>query len=307
MTRGRKTQDTTTGKEVTQQLARSVSYEAIDDAAQARAVVNDEAHSVAKAFGLQVRSIDEARQLLGQSLRMVALGFYQAGALLCFLKVLIPKGEWLELLEGIGINDRTAQRYMFGARKLQLIPELKRAEVAQLGYAKAVELVAHITDEEITELEEKGTVMELELDAYSRMSITEMRRKLRENEQQLEAKDKLLEKKDSKLNELQLAVDRKTKWVPREGVPAKSEAELQQLEALRTAHTSAYVGIDQMARVVRDMMDGQLNEALYKAAQDVVHMTSLQFVEIFKEFGFDPNLQAELTPEWMNKDLRTKA
>jgi hypothetical protein len=64
----------------------------------------------------------------------------EAGQGLIEAKELVPHGQWLSWLEGVGIPSRTAQNYMQLAR----LPEDKYATVAHLGLRRVLELIGRL-------------------------------------------------------------------------------------------------------------------------------------------------------------------
>ncbi|HGJ5866387.1 MAG TPA: hypothetical protein ACHBZ9_05010, partial [Arsenophonus nasoniae] len=84
-----------------------------------------------------------------------------------------------------------------------LSPQLmgKRPTLAGLGKAKLFELMTQ-DDEDLAELAEGGTIAGLTLDEVDRMSVRELKAKLRETRDNLEASRRLANEKDQKINEL---------------------------------------------------------------------------------------------------------
>ncbi|HGJ5864727.1 MAG TPA: hypothetical protein ACHBX2_11440, partial [Arsenophonus nasoniae] len=77
----------------------------------------------------------------------------------------------------------------------------KLPALATLGKTKLFELMTE-DDEDLAELAEGGTIAGLTLDEVDRMSVRELKAKLRETRDSLEASRRLANEKDQKINEL---------------------------------------------------------------------------------------------------------
>lgn len=109
-------------------------------------------------------------------------------------------GSFLESLNRMGYKPRSVQKMMQATLKFSKTPSM-----AQLGSTKLFELMTE-DDDVIEELEEGGTVAGLTLDKIDKMSVSELKAKLREAnakaEEEQEIKEKQLLEKDEKINTL---------------------------------------------------------------------------------------------------------
>jgi hypothetical protein len=124
----------------------------------------------------------------------------EIGRALLVLKEVCEHGEFLNDLETLHFDSRLAQRFMQAARKFSnaaLTPHLLEAAGTQ---TKLLELLV-LDDEQIVELEQ-GQTGELALDDVARMSVTELRRALREERANAEAKERVLADKNQKIDAL---------------------------------------------------------------------------------------------------------
>lgn len=124
---------------------------------------------------------------------------FAIGARLLLLREQCPHGEFLRRLEVLEMDPRAAQRYMQVALKFP--NATSNAHLAKLGRTKLFEL-AMLDDDILAVLESEGTVLGYKADDLDRMSVKEMRAKLKEALATNEATDKLLAAKDKKLNML---------------------------------------------------------------------------------------------------------
>ncbi|WGM00983.1 DUF3102 domain-containing protein [Arsenophonus nasoniae] len=145
------------------------------------------------------RIVHEARFYMAQS----AEAMLEAGKRLIIIKENEPYGEFTKIVtEQLGLADRTARLIMQAAIKYTS-PRLEsqRQTFAGLGKAKLFELMTQ-GDEDLAELAEGGTIAGLTLDEVDRMSVRELKEKLRETRDSLEASRRLANEKDQKINEL---------------------------------------------------------------------------------------------------------
>nr|CBA75524.1 phage transcriptional regulator [Arsenophonus nasoniae] len=145
------------------------------------------------------RIVHEARFYMAQS----AEAMLEAGKRLIILKENEPHGEFVNIVTSqLGLAERTTQIMMKASLKY-LSPQLggKAQTFAALGKAKLYELMLE-DDEDLAELAEGGTIAGLTLDEVDRMSVRELKAKLRETRDSLEASRRLANEKDQKINEL---------------------------------------------------------------------------------------------------------
>ena len=190
----------------------------------------------------------EVRHHLGQG----ALAMLEAGRRLCWLRDREPHGEWLPLLERIGIHDRAARRMMLAARKFGDGPN--RTLVSDLSVTKVYELTA-IPDEDLGELREGGTVAGLTLDDVDRMAPSELRAALRaerkERRDRADAQGKVAAARRRRIDELEEANSRlrsphRVRW---------SEAAVQRLGDVYTAKSEIARHADEMHAVLRWLIE----------------------------------------------------
>lgn len=127
---------------------------------------------------------------------------FEAGRRLVLLKEHHAHGDWMECLGRLDMAPRAAQRLIQLAVRFQLPNASTSTHFEKLGKSKLIELTV-LDDEEIKELAKGGTVLDLTLDEVDRMSVSELRRALREATEEKTAKDRLLAEKNEKLDALQ--------------------------------------------------------------------------------------------------------
>jgi hypothetical protein len=145
------------------------------------------------------RIVHEARLYMAQS----AEAMLEAGKRLIIIKENEPYKEFMHIVkEQLGLEPRIAQKMAQAALKY-LSPTLSATQktFSGLGRSKLYELMFE-DDEDLIELAEGGTIAGLTLDEVDRMSVRELKAKLRDTEKSLKASRRLVNEKDQKINEL---------------------------------------------------------------------------------------------------------
>ncbi|MDR1424283.1 MAG: hypothetical protein LBI92_06760 [Azoarcus sp.] len=132
----------------------------------------------------------------------------EVGRGLTVLKSAVGHGQFLARLEVLGVDDRLARRFMSAAHKFSnraSTPVLKAAG----SQTKLLELLV-LDDEQVEELAETGKTGELKLDDVACMSVSELRKALREARATCEARKKAIDQKSETIDELQEQLALKT-------------------------------------------------------------------------------------------------
>lgn len=145
-----------------------------------------------------VRAENEARFFLNQA----STSIFEAGRRLVLLREFHAHGEWAECLDRLGMAPRAAQRLIQLAVKFDLPNASTSTHFEKFGKSKLIEL-AVLDDDDIKELADGGTVLNLTLDSIDKMGVSELRAALRSANEEKAAKDRLLADKNQKLDELQ--------------------------------------------------------------------------------------------------------
>ncbi|MGX8941957.1 DUF3102 domain-containing protein [Symbiopectobacterium sp. Eva_TO] len=241
------------------------------------------------------RIVHEARFYMAQS----AEAMLEAGKRLIILKENEPHGEFTKVITNqLGLNYGTAARIMQATIKYmnpKLAPNL--STFLDLGKSKLYELMLE-DDEDLAELAEGGTIAGLTLDEVDRMSVRELRAKLRETETMLEASRDRVREKEEKINKLsdKLMLDQ-----PR---PSGEEGIRQLREEI------GLVGFD-----VKAILMGRFREGLEKLSSHSGDITShadylaglLNDIEfeinvLRSDFALPHHAVSALVPDWAKAD-----
>ena len=131
---------------------------------------------------------------------------FEFGASLLLLRESCLHGDWEERLDRIGVSRPTAHRYITIAAKLKGTDVQKALQ--HLGMGKVLELAA-FDDDEIQALTGGESIRGLTLDQVEKMSLTDLRKQLREATANSEAKERLIADKDAKINSLIVGTGKK--------------------------------------------------------------------------------------------------
>lgn len=118
----------------------------------------------------------------------------ETGKRLLVLKELTPHGEFGQRVELLGFSDRTAQRFMQAAVKTAKSANLAVLSSQVKSASAFLELVTH-DDDVLDGLQE--------MDAFDRMSASELRKAARELEADKRAAEEVAANKDRKINDLE--------------------------------------------------------------------------------------------------------
>ena len=184
------------------EVALGQAHQAINEVALLQAQQNERVTALALQLGYK-GSIDlgalensarDATEYLGKSI-------YALGTCLLLLKEGAPRGQFLPMLERLGISADSANRYMAMSRRFANNATSRHLE--KLGFSKMTELLP-LDDEQIEALSGLGKTGELALDDVATMSVKELRAAVREVRKEKTAVDKVLELKNKQIDKLQL-------------------------------------------------------------------------------------------------------
>lgn len=222
----------------------------------------------------------------------------ELGKRLLLLKEITPHGEFEPRLKLLGFGYDTANRFMKAAFKTSKSLNLRLLATQSDNTSKFLELIT-LDDEELAELTEGGSARGITLDSISTMSVTELRKALRDAKADTEAKDVLLAKKDEKINELDTAVTKFSQLTPDARLLARQVQERTALDVLYETSREALLAVQQFHCAVNDLnqfaagdinIDDQINQT--------VHYVYQQIAQISLEQGIQVNFEDVVNPPW---------
>lgn len=221
----------------------------------------------------------------------------ELGKRLLLLKEITPHGEFKQRLELMGFADRTARRFMQAALKTS-----KSATVAVLSKkidhsGKFLELIT-LDDEELTELTEGGSARGITLDNISTMSVTELRKALREKTADVEAKDTLLAKKDEKINSLDAELTKRTQLTPDAQLLEQQEKER---NALSLLHDTSNIIIAAVQKFHHDILSVAELAEISNVGEEInnaIHFIYQRIAQTSLELGIQVDFESIVNPSW---------
>lgn len=165
--------------------------------------------------------------------RRTAEACIELGKRMLLLKELTPHGEFIDRIKLLGFSKSTAYRFMQSAKKFSKLPKLGNLAIKPDSAGKFLELLV-LDDEELSVLNEGGSVLGIELDDIDCMSASELRQSLREAREDAEAQSKLLASKNNKIDEL-TASSSKRQRVSLTDWPAEFQGFINQVMAAKKA------------------------------------------------------------------------
>jgi hypothetical protein len=253
----------------------------------------------------RLRYVDKCRYHMARS----AEEALEVGRCLIVMKECEGHGDWMNVLEDVGIAPRTAQAMMQATLRFANAPTSAHLIAAAKSKSKLLELMI-LDDEEMTALNDGESVRGIQLDDVERMSVSELRRALRKEKAdkeaevtraragvsgELAAKDRLIAEGKKRIAEL---VEEKNK---RE---CMTEGELTaELERALSEATLLAVGALIPARKAVDRLRAldHCPQGLYVAAQGALHriVTEVQSIALDYGIGLDFGLPAgEADPDF---------
>lgn len=213
--------------------------------------------------------------------------FYHIGRKLLLLKEHEGHGYFGEALLRLGLEKRTAQKWM---RAALAIGKLKSEHYSHLTQQKALEL-SLLSDEELEALGEGKTVAGLVLDELDKMSYSELKKQVRgHNQEKAELKtnfQKLIEEKNKVISKLEKEVVSNSK-------PSPVRLAQNELKLLQHDAEGAMVEVKQAFRGLRKALD-RLTEIPKLPLQDFLQGKA-ELLELFSLVGEE----MELTVEHLN-------
>jgi hypothetical protein len=229
--------------------------------------------------------------------RRTAEACVELGKRLLILKELTPHGEFQQRIELLGFSKSTAKRFMQATLKFSKTPNLGLLTGKVQSQSKLLELVM-LDDSEIEALETGDTVRGITLDRIETMSVSELKKALRDAKATADAKDDVIQQKTQELNkkaeELALLENRRRGLSP-------SDVALELRNNVQAV--AADIKTDVMTR-----LRGAL-KVLHELDGDHKTFCAGCLVEIGRELAMlraDYNLPAavseDLLPEWLTQD-----
>lgn len=126
----------------------------------------------------------------------------ETGKRLLLLKEVAGHGNFVQRIEGLGISYRMAAKFMSATLKFSKVNSSSLLSLPQLSQTKLLELLV-LDEGEIEALNNGETVRGIVIDEIERLSVTELKTKLREADERIKAKDRVAADNQAALQRLQ--------------------------------------------------------------------------------------------------------
>ncbi|CAB3851523.1 hypothetical protein LMG26842_02866 [Achromobacter dolens] len=222
-----------------------------------------------------------------------------AGRALLVVREHVPHGDWRDFLSRLGLEPRLAQRMSQAALKFSNASTSTHLIEAAGNKSKLIELLV-LDDDQVAELNDGGTVAGITLDDVATMSVSDLRKTLREARAEAEANDKLLAEKNDQIDTLKKERDAANRRIKAEkpdaqlvGLHTEVEAELVGLEA--TIAGKLREGLEKLCAAYVENGKGDAQRTRLLAAS--LRAVQQQIGDLFTEFNL-PQADGDELPAW---------
>lgn len=229
----------------------------------------------------------------------------ELGKRLLILKEITPHGEFKQRTEMLGFSSRMAQKFMSAVLKFSKANS--SSLLAKAGsQTKILELVV-LDDDDIDVLEQGGSIGDLSLDTIETMTVSELKKALRDAKSDIEAKEQVIKTKDQKANEL---LEENTKLKSPAQIKKRAETEQQQLakkalEEISAACLKMHNDTVRFTNEINSVIDAIEENGLYDIQEQLEANVIAAFQQIAQTsvvLGVQIDFEAMVSPSWMADD-----
>ena len=295
MARGRKQEQTVQDTPLVE-----LNQQALATANQALTTMSVQAIAIQQQFGLESMDPATLEAEIGIWAEHANRSLQMVGARLLALRTVSVQGEWLERLNRLSIGERLARRLMAATLKCVAADGKPREKVLQLPRSKVLELTA-LDDDQLDVLENGGTLSDyaMSLDEIDRMTVSELKARIKDAEQTVQAKQAVIVSKTTELDELKEALYRPFK--PDPDTSARSAEEQSLLDQIRDGVTAVETAVLQLMPLAQSVMNGSLSEACGLRGRQSLEYVAQRVADVFVEARIDVDFEARVKPHWMEK------
>lgn len=233
-----------------------------------------------------------------QSMRRTVDECLEIGRALLIMKELSPHGEFQSRVEMLGLGYQTGKKFM--AATLKFAKGYSNTLLAAGNQTKMLELLI-LDDGEIEALESGETVRGVTLDKIETMSVSELKKALRDANDRIDAKDAVIKDKSSKIDDQAETIAKlSAKKQKADAEPASLDQAL--IDARNNLQITAIaIKMDVMSRLTRqtsELLELDKNQRDYIAGLIIEIKNELEVV--VGDYGIPTSLGDENpVPEWM--------
>lgn len=273
------------------------------DAAEAVANLQSEASAhvmtVNKAFGITEYNLDAALSRLRGLMATASQTMLEIGETLALIHAQEPADTFRDILSQAGLEDRTARRMMQAARKFRLaLTKPQAAALQDLSRGTLLELLV-LDDEEVAELANGGTVLDMTLDEVAAMPTSKLRAELRklraEKKEADETAQRQLEAKNTKLDEMDAQLIKYTQGNRDVEARLAADRETFAVESMQAASIELLGAIQRFGLAVADCLaDGSPTRR--ELAHGATSFTFQRIAQIALEHQFPVDFESVVNP-----------
>ncbi len=231
----------------------------------------------------------------------------ELGKRLLLLKEMTPHGQFGNRIQLLGFSTRLAQKFMQAARKFcksEKNSHLKN--LSSLDQGRFLELVV-LDDDDIQELADGGSVLDITLDDIDCMTASELRKKLREYKADLDTKDQVIKAKDQEKNKI---LEENTRLKSPAQIKERAESEQQQFEqaaiaklnAAKDAFLPAFTKFTNDIGGVIDTADAKDLPQLYENIDELLIYACQRIAGYVQSLGTQVNFEEIVKPSWITDE-----
>lgn len=279
-----------------------VETEALASASRALATVNADAAAMAVTFGLASMEPAVLEAEISGLVAQTGRTLFEIGVRLVALRTVLPSAEWKVRIEQLGFSPRTAAKMMSAALKVADSNGEARSSLLALPQAKVLELVT-LDEASLDQLEKDGHIggqLNLDFDDIDRLSVAELRERLRSVEQSNAAKDRVIANKSKALDKLEEQLHRTS---PEDADAARADELIAQV---REATAAAEVAIAQLSTVAFDTQLGTWPEHVHTAGRTAVEYIAQRLADAIQHCGVAVQFDEMVQPDWLAPAKKTK-
>jgi hypothetical protein len=265
------------------------------EALQMQAADERQIRAVLDRFGYQGTSLDhliaDTRRMIKESTEaMLEIG----RAVCCFRE--LGRGHYGEAIRSIGLSEQTARRLASVALKFRGRDHLK--PLLNLDRSKVYELA--LLDE--TQLDDLAADP-AQLDAVERMSVTELKKSLREATLTLEAKDAVIQSVQEDNSALREQAVARTCFTPDQARQEAAEQQQARLQALHAAAMGVLANVNHFGTVLAACWEQ--GEAEGTLAEETAVWLAQQVSALYVRHNITVDFAEIITPSWTRQPTDT--
>jgi hypothetical protein len=231
--------------------------------------------------------------------RRTVEGVFELGKRLVVLQQLAPHGEFQQRIQMLGIDKALAYKFMKATMKFAKVETFPLLKVG--SQSKLLELLV-LDDGEIDALESGETVRGVTLDKIETMSVSELKKALRDANDRIDAKDKVIQDKSVKLDEqAEKLAGLENRQRVEQSRPFSAEQRLldARTNLQATAANVKATVMTSLRKHIKDLHEIPGDHAAF-AAGCLIEI-SRELIILRDEYNLPTTVSEDLTPEWMRE------